>query len=403
MFQKIVEFAWSIYKMETYFDHSATTYLRPEVTQVMKKYLEDEYGNPGSFHYKGLKAKLALGAAREKIAKIIGCDPSEIIFTGGGTESCNLAIKGLTKSKKKGHIITSSIEHHAVTDTCDYLERHEGFDVTYVGVDKDGIVDVEQVRKAIREDTILISIMYANNEIGTIQPIKEISEIAKEKGILFHTDACQASGSLDIDVRNIGVDMMTLNASKIYGPKGVGLLYVRKGIRLVPLIHGGGQENNRRSGTENVPGIIGFAEALELAQAEKDSESARLKEIRDYLIKRVVDEIPESWLNGHAEKRLANNANITFLNIEGEAIILLMNEHEIYVSSGSACTSKTLDPSHVIVAMGMPYEAAHGSIRFTLGKRNTKNEVDKLMEVLPEIIEKLRGISPVHLKAEEIR
>ena len=403
MFRKIVEFAWSIYKMEIYFDHSATTYVRPEVTRVMSKYLEDEFGNPGSFHYKGLKAKKALAAARGKIAGIIGCDVDEIIFTGGGTESCNLAIKGLTKSKKKGHIITSSIEHHAVTDTCDYLERHEGFDVTYVGVDKDGIVDVEEIRKAIREDTILISIMYANNEIGTIQPVKEISEIAKEKDILFHTDACQASGSLDIDVRNIGVDMMTLNASKIYGPKGVGLLYVRKGIRLVPLIHGGGQENNRRSGTENVPGIIGFAEALELAQAEKEAESARLKEIRDYLIKRVTEEIPESWLNGHAEKRLANNANITFLNIEGEAIILLLNEHEIYVSSGSACTSKTLDPSHVIVAMGMPYEAAHGSIRFTLGKRNVKEDVDKLMEVLPGIIEKLRGISPVHLKAEEIR
>ncbi len=389
--------------MEIYFDHSSTTYVRPEVTRVMSKYLEDEFGNPGSFHYKGLKAKKSLDAAREKIAGIVGCGVDEIIFTGGGTESCNLAIKGLAKSKKKGHIITSSIEHHAVTDTCDYLERHEGFDVTYVGVDKDGIVNVEEVRKAIREDTILISIMYANNEIGTIQPVKEISDIAKEKGILFHTDACQASGSLDIDVRNIGVDMMTLNASKIYGPKGVGLLYVRKGIRLVPLIHGGGQEKNRRSGTENVPGIIGFAEALELAQAEKETESARLKEIRDYLIKRVTEEIPECWLNGHAKKRLANNVNITFLNIEGEAIILLMNEHEIYVSSGSACTSKTLDPSHVIVAMGMPYEAAHGSIRFTLGKRNTMEDVDRLMEVLPGIIEKLRGISPVHLKAEEIR
>jgi len=389
--------------MEIYFDHSSTTYVRPEVTRAMSKYLEDEFGNPGSFHYKGLKAKQALNSAREKIAGIIGCDVDEIIFTGGGTESCNLAIKGLAKSKKKGHIITSSIEHHAVTDTCDYLERHEGFDVTYVGVDKEGIVNVDEIRKAIREDTILISVMYANNEIGTIQPIEEISKIAKEKNILFYTDACQASGSLDIDVRNIGVDMMTLNASKIYGPKGVGLLYVRKGIRLVPLIHGGGQEKNRRSGTENVPGIIGFAEALELAQAEKDVESARLKEIRDYLIKRVTDDISECWLNGHVEKRLANNVNITFLNIEGEAIILLLNEHEIYVSSGSACTSKTLDPSHVIVAMGMPYEAAHGSIRFTLGKRNSKEEVDKLMEVLPEIIEKLRGISPVHLKAEEIK
>tara|TARA_Y100000034_G_C6902749_1_gene417929 strand:- start:2815 stop:3981 length:1167 start_codon:yes stop_codon:yes gene_type:complete len=385
---------------EIYFDHAATTYVRPEVVEVMKQFHEDEFGNPGSFHYKGLLAKNALSAAREKIAKILKCNASEIVFTGGGTESCNLAIKGVARSMKKGHIITSKIEHDAVMDSCDYLERHEGFDITYVDVDEQGIVNVDDVKKAIRDDTILISIMYANNEIGTIQPIKDISKIARENDILFHTDACQASGALSLDV---DADLMTLNASKIYGPKGVGLLYVRRGVRLVPLIHGGGQENRLRSGTENVSGIVGFAKALELAQSEKEMESARLKEIRDYLIKRVTDEIPECWLNGHPEKRLANNANITFLNIEGEAIILLMNEYKIYVSSGSACTSKTLDPSHVIVAMGMPYEAAHGSIRFTLGKRNSKEDVDKLMEVLPEIIEKLRGISPVHLKAEEIK
>lgn len=390
---------------EKYFDHSATTYVRPEVVESMQKYYSETYGNPGSFHYKGLEASEALGSARERVAEILGAKPDEIIFTGSGTESCNMAVKGIAKSlKKKGkHIITSTIEHHAIMDSCDYLERHEDYEVTYVDVNKDGIIDPEEIRKAIRPDTILISIMYANNEIGTIQPIKDIAKIAKENSVLMHTDACQASGSLDINVQNLGVDMLTLNGSKIYGPKGVGLLYLRKGVRIVPLIHGGGQERNLRSGTENVPGIMGFATALELAQSEKEEESERLIELRDYLIKRVTDEIPECWLNGHSTKRLPNNANITFLNIEGEAIILLLNEYKIYVSSGSACTSKTLDPSHVIVSMGMPYEAAHGSIRFTLGKVNTKEDIDEVMEVLPGIIEKLRGISPVHLKASEVK
>ena len=390
---------------EKYLDHSATTYVRPEVVESMQKYYSENYGNPGSFHYKGLEANEALNSARERVAEVLGAKPDEIIFTGSGTESCNMAVKGIAKSlKRKGkHIITSTIEHHAIMDSCDYLERHEDYEVTYVDVNKDGIIDPEEIQKAIRPDTILISIMYANNEIGTIQPIKEIAKIAKEAGVVMHTDACQASGSLDINVQNLGVDMLTLNGSKIYGPKGVGILYLRKGVRIVPLIHGGGQERNLRSGTENVPGIMGFATALELAQSEKEEESKRLIELRDYLIKRVTEEIPECWLNGHPTKRLPNNANITFLNIEGEAIILLLNEYKIYVSSGSACTSKTLDPSHVIVSMGMPYEAAHGSIRFTLGKVNTKKDIDELMEVLPEIIEKLRGISPVHLKASEVK
>jgi len=390
---------------DKYFDHSATTYVRPEVVEAMQTYYSENYGNPGSFHYKGLEANEALGSARERVAEILGSKPDEIIFTGSGTESCNMAVKGIAKSlKRKGkHIITSTIEHHAIMDSCDYLERHEDYEVTYVDVNKDGIIDPEEIRKAIRPDTILISVMYANNEIGTIQPIKEIAKIAKENGVIMHTDACQASGSLDINVQNLGVDMLTLNGSKIYGPKGVGLLYLRKGVRIVPLIHGGGQERNLRSGTENVPGIMGFATALELAQAEKEVEGKRLIELRDYLIKRVTEEIPECWLNGHPTTRLPNNANITFLNIEGEAIILLLNEYKIYVSSGSACTSKTLDPSHVIVSMGMPYEAAHGSIRFTLGKINTKEDIDETMDVLPGIIEKLRGISPVHLKASEVK
>lgn len=390
---------------DKYFDHSATTYLRPEVIEVMQKYYADIYGNPGSFHYKGLEANDALNSAREKVAEIIGSKPDEIIFTGGGTESCNMAIKGIAKSMKRNgkHIITSTIEHHAIMDSCDYLERHEDYEVTYVDVDKDGIIDPEAIRKAIRPDTILISIMYANNEIGTIQPIAKIAKIAKENDILMHTDACQASGSLDINVQNLGVDMMTLNGSKSYGPKGVGMLYLRKGVRIIPLIHGGGQERNLRSGTENVSGIAGFAKSLELAQLEKKKENERLIELRDYLTDRITEEIPECWLNGHPTKRLPNNVNITFLNVEGEAIILLLNEYKIYVSSGSACTSKTLDPSHVIVSMGLPYEAAHGSIRFTLGKINTKKDIDEVMEVLPEIIEQLRGISPVHLKASEIK
>ncbi len=390
---------------EIYFDHAATTYMRPEVVEIMQKYFSEQYGNPGSFHYKGLVAKESLRVSRQKIANIIGAKPGEIIFTGSGTESCNLAIKGVAKrlAYKGKHIITSTIEHHAVLDSCDYLEKNEDYEVTYVPVDEEGIVKLSDLKKAIRPDTILISVMYANNEIGTIQPIKKIAKLAKEKDILFHTDACQVGGALDINVDNLGVDLMTLNGGKIYGPKGVGMLYIRSGVRLTPLIHGGGQEMNIRSGTENVAGIAAFAKALELAQMEKEAESERLTKLRDYLINRVLEEIPDTWLNGHPAKRLPNNANITFLNVEGEAIILLLNEHEIYVSSGSACTSKTLDPSHVILAMDMPYEAAHGSIRFTLGKRNTKEDIDKLMEVLPSIIKRLKEISPVKLKVEEVR
>jgi len=389
--------------MEIYFDHAATTYMRSEVVDVMQKYFSEEYGNPSSFHQKGLVAKTALKEARRKVADIIMAKkPSEIVFTGSGTESCNLAIKGVAKLKGR-HMITSKIEHHAVLDSCKYLEKYEDFEITYIDVDKDGIVKLNELKKAIRKDTILISIMYANNEVGTVQPIKEISKIAKEHSVLFHTDACQAGGALDINVQNLGVDLMTINSSKIYGPKGVGMLYVREGINLVPLIHGGGQENNLRSGTENIAGIVAFAKALELAQMEREEENKRLCYLRDHLVERITKEIPDTWLNGHHAKRLPNNANITFLNIEGESIILQLNEYGIYVSSGSACTSKTLEPSYVLTAMSVPHEVAHGSIRFSLGKRNTKDDIDSLMEVLPVIVGKLRKLSPVKLKVEEVK
>ena len=391
-------------KKTIYMDHSATTYVDEEVVKSMQPYFNEKYGNPGSVHHKGLEAKQAINTAREEIADILGCETSELIFTGGGTESINLAIKGVALAlKNKGkHIITSRIEHHAVLDSCEYLERYEGFEITYLDVDRDGLVDIKQVEKAIRKDTTLITIMYANNEIGTIQPIREIGEIARKNKILFHTDACQAAGLLDINVQNLNVDLMTLNGSKIYGPKGIGLLYAKKGIKLVPLIHGGGQERGLRSGTENVPYIIGFAKALKIAQTGRERESKRLGELRDYFINRVLEEIPNSLLNGHATKRLPNNINISFLNVEGEAILLHLDKEGICASTGSACTSGSLEPSHVILATGLPYELAHGSIRFSLGKKTTKKEIDSVMNVLPEIINSLRQISPVHLTMKEV-
>ncbi|MFH1364327.1 MAG: cysteine desulfurase NifS [Candidatus Aenigmatarchaeota archaeon] len=390
--------------MEIYLDHTATTYVIPEVKKEMDKYFSDEFGNPGSFNTIGLRAKQAIDDSREKVASILNARPEEIIFTGSGTESINLAIKGVARAnKKKGnHIITSKIEHHAVLDTCEYLEKDEGFRVTYLDVDKYGLVDVDQLRKSITKDTILITIMYANNEIGTIEPVAEIGKIAREKQILFHTDACQAAGSLDIDVEKLHVDLMSLNGSKMYGPKGVGMLYVRKGVPIKPIIHGGGQEFGLRSGTENVPYIVGFAKALEIAQKSMDEEATRMTKLRDYMIKRVLETNTKSFLNGHPTKRLPNNINITFLDVEGEAVLLHLNKHGICASTGSACTSKTLDPSHVILATGLPYEAAHGSIRFSLGKKTSKKEIDAVIKVLPKIVEELRSISPVKIEKSEI-
>lgn len=386
---------------EVYLDHAATTYLDPKVKEAMEKFWETEFGNPSSLYRSGRKAKDALDEARSSIAKGLHCRPEELIFTGGGTEAINLAIFGTARFyKEQGkHLITSKIEHHAVLHSMEALQK-EGFEITYLDVDEDGLVDPENVKKAIRPDTILVSIMYANNEIGTIQPIAEISKAIKEirPSILFHTDACQAAGSLEMDVEKLGVDLLAFNASKIYGPKGVGALYMRRGARLKPLIYGGGQENNLRSGTENVPGIVGLAKALELAQAESEKENARLIEMRDYFINRLINEIPKVVLNGHPTKRLPNNVNVSVLDIEGEAVILYLDSKGIYISTGSACTSTTLDPSHVILAIGRPYEYAHGSLRFTLGKRTTKEDLDYVMEVFPGIVEKLRRISPVRME-----
>ncbi len=389
-----------------YLDHAATTYVLPAVKREMDKYFIEEFGNPSSMHSVGLRAKEAVQNARSKVAKIIGAKAKEIVFTGSGTESINLAIKGVARTLKRGgkgsHIITSKIEHHAVLDSCGYLEKNEGFKVTYLDVDRYGLVDLGELEKAIKSETILITIIYANNEIGTIEPIKEIAKIAKRHNILFHTDACQAGCTQDMNVKNLGADLMTLNGSKIYGPKGVGILYLKTGTPIEPILHGGGQEGGLRSGTENVTGIVGFSKALEICQKNREREAKRLAELRDYFIKEILNSIPETILNGHPKKRLPNNVNISVLNVEGESILLKLNELGVYASSGSACTSKSLDPSHVIIALGMPYEVAHGSLRFSLGKKTTKSDIDFVLSALPKIVRDLRKISPIRLRLRDV-
>jgi len=389
---------------ELYFDNAATTLVDPRVKQEMDKYFSEEYGNPGSFNTVGLRALKVLDESRATVARCINANPNEVIFTGSGTESINLAIQGVAKAmKQKGkHIIISNIEHHAVLETCEYLRKDEGYDITILQPDQYGIISPQSVEKAIRPDTILISIMFANNEIGTINPIKQIGEIARKNRVYFHTDACQAGGACKLDVKQLNVDLLTLNGSKIYAPKGVGILYIRQGVMIKPIIYGGGQERNLRSGTENVPYIVGFAKAMELAEQEREKDNASISKLRDKLIKGVMESIPLSILNGHPTERLPNNVNITFLNIEGEALLLYMNEHGICASSGSACTSKTLDPSHVIIGIGRPYEVAHGSIRFSLGKLTTEEDIDVLLKVLPSLVQKLREISPVNLTLEQV-
>ena len=392
---------------EIYLDNAATTYTDKRVVKEMEKYqsLDGVYGNPGSFNTIGLRAKNALDDARSRMAKILNCNPSEIIFTGSGTESINLALQGIARAYqngKKKHIITTKVEHKAVLETCEYLETL-GFNVCYLNVDEFGLISPEILKKAITDETLLVTIIYANNEIGSVNNIKELSRVCKEKKVLFHTDACQAGGYLDVDVKSLVVDLMTLNSSKVYGPKGVGLLYVRSGIPLKPIIFGGGQERGLRSGTENLAGIAGFVKALEICEEEKLKEVKRLTELRDHLIKELMSKVKKVMLNGHPTKRLCNNANLSFIDVEGEAIMLMMNEVAgICASSGSACTSKTLDPSHVILACGRPYEVAHGSIRFTLGRSTTRAEIDKVIKVLPEIIQRLRDISPVNLNMDEV-
>jgi len=387
-----------------YLDNSATTPVDKRVLDEMIPYFNHEYGNPGSMHSIGLGGQTALESSREKISKILNCEPMEIIFTGGGTESINLAIKGTThylrKIGKGNHIITQKTEHHAVLDTCEFLEK-EGYEVTYLEVDRYGMVNIGDLKNAIKDSTILVSIMHVNNEIGTIQPIEEIGKICREKNIYFHTDACQTANHLDLNVEKLNVDMLSLNGSKVYGPKGVGLLYLKKGKMITPLIHGGGQERKLRSGTENIPLIIGFAKALEIASMEKEEENVRLKKLSEKLIKGIFSTIPKAFLNGHPTKRIPNNVNISILDVEGEAVLLYLDRDGICASTGSACTSKTLDPSHVILATGLPYEAAHGSLRFSLGRKTTEEDVDKVLTILPKIIKEVRELSPVKLKAED--
>ncbi|NPV52829.1 MAG: cysteine desulfurase NifS [Firmicutes bacterium] len=384
-----------------YLDHAATTPMRPEVLEAMMPYLKDSFGNPSSIHSFGREARKALDDSRDKIAAIIGAKPDEIIFTSGGTEADNTAIKGVAFAKrdKGNHIITSSIEHHAVLDSCKALER-QGFEVTYLPVDQYGLVSPEDVRAAITDRTILISIMHANNEVGTIEPIAEIGRIAREKGIYFHTDAVQTVGHILVNVEDLGVDMLSLSAHKFYGPKGVGVLYVRKGVRVLPFMHGGGQERGRRAGTENAPGIVGMACALELAVKEMEENARRVTALRDALIRGVRERIDHVRVNGHPTERLPGNASFCFEFVEGESILLNLDMKGIAGSSGSACTSGSLEPSHVLLAMGLPHEVAHGSLRLTLGRDNTMEEVQYVLDVLPEIISRLRSMSPFAATAE---
>ena len=375
-----------------YLDQAAATFVDERVLKVMAPYFEQTYANPGSLHRPGVKAKEGVDKAREVVARILNCSAQEIIFTSGGTESINLAIKGTAFKKGRGHIITSQIEHPAVLESCRYLEQ-KGFDVTYLNVDKKGLVSSQAVEKAIRKDTILITIMYANNEIGTLEPIEEIGKIAQKHTIAFHVDACQAGG-LELDVTKLKVNLMTLNGSKIYGPKGVGILYAKSGIKLEPLFHGGGQEFNLRSGTENVPAIVGFAAALEIVQREKDVENKRLTLLRDYFIQKIVTEIPQTTLNGHPTLRLPNNINISFAGIEGEAILRYLDEQYIAVSTGSACSSNTIKISPVLQAIHLNPADAYGAVRFTLGKHNTKAQLDGVVQELQKIVAALRKISP---------
>lgn len=378
-----------------YMDNAATTPVHKEVFETMAEFLSDSYGNPSSIYEIARYSKKAVENARSVIASAVNSDPSEIFFTGCGSESDNWAIKGIAEAyaDKGNHIITTEIEHHAVLHTCEYLET-KGFEVTYIPVGEDGIVNIEELKNAIRSSTILITIMFANNEIGTIQPIAEIGEIARENGIIFHTDAIQALGHVKIDVKKMKIDLLSVTAHKLYGPKGCGALFIRKGIKIKPLIHGGAQEHNRRAGTENVAGIVGFGKAVELIINEMDEENARVRDLRDRLIDGIL-KIPDTRLNGDRSSRLPGNVNVSFKYIEGESILLLLEMNGIFASSGSACTSGSLDPSHVLLSIGLPHEMAHGSVRFTLGRYNTQEEVDKVIEVLPPIIERLRNMSPL--------
>lgn len=375
-----------------YLDHNATTPVDPRVFEAMKPYLTEYYGNPSSIYRAGQDVRKVVEDARDTLAALLGAAPREVYFTSGGTESDNTAIKGIALNRGSGHIITSAIEHPAVFEVVKWLEKR-GFSATFVGVDRDGLVDPEEVKQAIREDTIVISIMHANNEVGTLQPIEEIAAIAREKNIPFHTDAVQTTGKLKIDVGAMGIDLLSLSAHKFYGPKGVGALYVRKGTKFDPCVHGGHQERGVRGGTENVAGIIGLGKAVEIAAAEMDQESVRVRKLRDRLESGLAGAIDDLRFNGHREKRMFNTSSVIIKYVEGEAMLLNLDYHGIAASSGSACTSGSLDPSHVLLAMGLPAPIAHGSLRFSLGRATTEEGVDKVIEVLPPIVEKLRAMS----------
>ena len=380
-----------------YLDNAATTKMAPEVVESMMPYFAEDYGNASAIYSFGAKNKETIAQQREIIADLLGAKANEIYFTAGGTEADNWALKATFEAygKKGKHIITTKIEHHAILHTAEYLEKH-GAEVTYLDVDENGMISLEELEAAIRPDTILISVMFANNEIGTIEPIQEIGAIAKKHGVLFHTDAVQAFGQVPINVDECNIDMLSASGHKLNGPKGIGFLYIRKGVKILSMIHGGAQERRRRAGTENVPGIVGFGAAVKRAKATMDERAKQESELRDYLIGRVLKEIPYARLNGHPEKRLPNNANFAFEFIEGESMLILLDMAGICASSGSACTSGALDPSHVLLAIGLPHEKAHGSLRLTLSEETTKEEIDFVVDKLKEIVERLRGMSPLY-------
>ncbi|HII84679.1 MAG TPA: cysteine desulfurase NifS [Methanobacterium subterraneum] len=386
----------------SYMDHSATSPVDPEVLEAMLPYFKESFGNASTLYSLGREARTAMEKARKQVASLIGARAEEVYFTSGGTESDNLAIKGtISRLKGKGnHIITSAIEHPAVEETCKYLEKN-GYTVTYLPVGEDGIVKMEDLKDSIREDSILITIMHANNEIGTIQPIKEIGALAREKGIYFHTDAVQSVGKIPVNVEDMKVDLLSISAHKLYGPKGVGALYIRKGVRIDPLFHGGGHEREMRPGTENIPGIVGLGKACQLAEENLDKNMEYVSSLRDKLIKGVLEGIEQSFLNGHPNKRLPNNANFRFSSIEGESLILQLDVKGINASTGSACSSNKLEPSHVLMAIGLEEVDAHGSLRISLGKANTPEDVDYTIDAISEVVGKLRSISPLWCPTKE--
>ena len=380
-----------------YLDNAATTKTAPEVVDAMLPYFSEYYGNASTIYSLGAESKKAMDHARQTIADSLGAKPEEIYFTAGGSESDNWALKATAEAyaSKGKHIMTTKIEHHAILHTCEYLEKR-GFEITYLNVDRDGLISLDELKAAIRPDTILISVMFANNEIGTIEPIAEIGEIAKEHGVLFHTDAVQAYAQVPINVDEMHIDMLSASGHKLNGPKGIGFLYIRKGVKIRSFVHGGAQERSRRAGTENIPGIVGLGAAVERAMRIMDTKTRKEIELRDYLIGRLENEIPHCWLNGHRTKRLPNNINFSFLFIEGESMLIMLDMKGICASSGSACTSGSLDPSHVLLAIGLKHEEAHGSLRLTLSEESTKEEMDIVAEEVKKIVQRLRDMSPLY-------